>query len=630
MSVSDARYLKLLSQAFPTKADVAAQIAQDAGRLALPKPTELFISDIHGEYETFAYILRSGCGALQNHIDAAFGEELTEEEKAALTTLVIYPEQKAALELERTDSEGAWLERAISELLVLLDYLSLTHTHAELQAALPKPYARLVDELRAQDYPVEMVGALIETGEALPFIYALCAAIKQLLVGKLHMVGDVYDRGPAPDLVMDELAACPNIDIQWGNHDIVWMGAALGQRGCIAHVVRNCARYGNLDILSDAYGINLVPLITFAQNAYEDDPCVGYNLKGHPDLTDEEWDLNVKVQKAMAILQFKVEAQLIDENPSFGLEDRKLLHRIDCTTNTIEVDGITYPLTDPVFPTVDWNDPYQLTDEEEEVMRSLEQAFTSCEKLKRHMALLLEKGSLYKIENNVLMFHACVPLNQDGSLKEVTLFDKTYKGKALFDAVDSFVRDAFTATDETARKKGRDLLWYLWLGEGSPLFAKSKMATFEIYLIEDKAARKEVKNPYYSLLDNDEVFDAIFQDFGLDPKTAHIVSGHTPVKVKDGESPIKCAGRVFIIDGGMSSAYQSTTGIAGFTLISDAGGLTLATHHPFAGAKAALENDGQLTSEYQQVQTADGFLTVADTDEDAHLEESIAWLAKLL
>ena len=630
MSSNNTRYLSYLSRRFPSAQDVAIEIVHNTGKLALPKPSELYISDIHGEYEAFANILRTGCGSLQKIIDEAFGDSLTVQEKAALTCLICYPQEKMECILNDEVSCDAWCENTISQLLVLFDYVSLTHLDEDIANSLDSKFKVLLEDMLLQDYPTELVGSLINHNIAPNFIEALCISLRTLLVGKLHMVGDVYDRGPYPDLIMDELVSCPNIDIQWGNHDIVWMGAALGQRGCIAHVVRNCARYGNLSILTDAYGINILPLANFALSAYKDDPCVGYGLKGNPNLSPEELDLNIKIQKAMAILQFKVEARHIDDNPSFNLESRKLLHTINLRTNTVCIDGINYDVVDPVFPTVNWTDPYKLTDEEEAVMTSLEQAFIHCEKLQRHILLLLEKGSLYKIENNTLMFHACVPLNEDGSLKEVNIYGNTYKGKALFDAVDKYVRDAFTAKDPEARKKGCDLLWYLWLGEGSPLFAKSKMATFEIYLIAEKAARKEVKNSFYSLLENKNVLNGIFEDFGMDPSNARIVCGHTPVKVKDGEDPVKCGGKVIIIDGGMSSAYQSTTGIAGFTLVSDAEGLRLASHKPFVGTTSAIQLDKSVSSTERILVKADHLIQVAETDKGKEIKAYLADLEDLL
>lgn len=393
----------------------------------------------------------------------------------------------------------------------------------------------------------------------------------------IHMVGDVYDRGPQPDLVMEALAQWPSADIQWGNHDILWMGAALGQPGSVANVVRICARYGNLSILEETYGIDLEPLRTFANTVYADDPCTAFGLKGSPDLSEAELATTIRIQKAMAYIQFKVEHQLIVDNPSFDLEQRDLLHRINYQDGTIELDGTVYPLKDTVFPTINPEDPYTLTAEEKQVIDYLQQAFQNCTKLQQHMQLFVEHGSLYKRLDNILLFHACVPLNEDGSMLETTIFGEPLSGRSLFDAVDGAIRDAFTATDPTLRKRGADMLWYLWLGAASPLFAKSKMATFELYLIEDKAARTEVKNPFYKLLAEPETAERIFTEFDMDPATSRIVCGHVPVKVIKGESPIKCGGKLICIDGGMARAYQPTSGIGGFILVRNEDGLRLGT-----------------------------------------------------
>ena len=628
MAHAQERYLGLLSQLFTTPEETAMEIIAEREELGFPKPTELFISDVHGEYEEFAHILKNGCGAIRKQIDALFASELSEQERANLATLVYYPDDAA----EMLDDDE--LRTALCRLATLCASFASVHpTEAAIEAC-PEPYGAVAQKLVAaagnETHLNLLLDAAFDTVTAQDLAWALAETIRNLAVEQVHLVGDIYDRGPSPDLIMDEIAQHPSIDIQWGNHDVVWMGAALGQRGCIAHVVRNCARYGNLSILSDAYGINILPLANFAAEAYKDDPCVAFKLKGDPGLSPEEYELNVKIQKAMAILQFKVEAQLIDENPSFGLESRKLLHRINRETNTIVVDGTEYALTDTVFPTVDWADPYRLTDEEEAVMQSLEDAFANCEKLQRHVALFLEKGSLYKIQNNTLMFHACVPLNADGSPKETDIYGETLKGRALFDAVDRYVRAAFSDADPAEQKKGADLLWYLWLGEGSPLFAKSKMATFELYLIAEKEARKEVKNPFYTLYENEEVIDGIFQDFGMDPNGARIVCGHVPVKVKDGEDPVKCGGKVVVIDGGMSSAYRKTTGIAGFTLISDASGVSLATHEPFAGTQEAIEKNADLESSIRPIYAAEHPVLVAETDEGEDLVERINDLEELL
>lgn len=628
MAYAQERYLGLLSQLFTTPEETAMEIIAEREELGFPKPTELFISDVHGEYEEFSHILRSGCGSIRKRIDALFSDTLNEDARSALAALVYYPEYVMD---QLNDGD---LRDALGNLAALCASFAKLQPVEAVYDACPKPFGPIIEKIMSAEHCSDrrtlLFDAVFDTATELSLTWALCTTIQGLATSQIHIVGDVYDRGPNPDLIMDEIDNHPEIDIQWGNHDVVWMGAALGQRGCIAHVVRNCARYGNLSILSDAYGINILPLANFASKAYKDDPCVAFKLKGDPGLSAEEYDLNVKIQKAMAILQFKVEAKLIDENPSFELEDRKLLHLINRDTNTIVIDGIEYKLTDTVFPTVDWEHPYQLTDEEEIVMQSLEEAFIHCEKLQRHIALFLERGSLYKIQNNTLMFHACVPLNADGSLRETNLYGEKLKGRKLFDAVDRYVRAAFTDQDPTAQKKGADLLWYLWLGVGSPLFAKSKMATFELYLIAEKEARKEVKNPFYQLYEKEIVVNGIFEDFGMDPATARIVCGHVPVKVKDGEDPIKCDGKVVVIDGGMSAAYQKTTGIAGFTLISDAQGVSLATHEPFAGSKAAIENHIDLRSIVRPITTPERKVLVSQTDEGKDLEELIGDLEQLL
>lgn len=628
MAYAQERYLGLLSQLFTTPEETAMEIIAEREELGFPKPTELFISDVHGEYEEFSHILRNGCGSIRKRIDALFSDSLNEDARSALAALVYYPEYVMD---QLNDGD---LRDALGNLAALCASFAKLQPVEAVYDACPKPFGPIIEKIMSTEHCSDrrtlLFDAVFDTATERSLTWALCTTIQRLATSQIHIVGDVYDRGPNPDLIMDEIDNHPEIDIQWGNHDVVWMGAALGQRGCIAHVVRNCARYGNLSILSDAYGINILPLANFASKAYKDDPCVAFKLKGDPGLSAEEYDLNVKIQKAMAILQFKVEAKLIDENPSFELEDRKLLHLINRDTNTIVIDGIEYKLTDTVFPTVDWEHPYQLTDEEEIVMQSLEEAFIHCEKLQRHIALFLERGSLYKIQNNTLMFHACVPLNADGSLRETNLYGEKLKGRKLFDAVDRYVRAAFTDQDPTDQKKGADLLWYLWLGVGSPLFAKSKMATFELYLIAEKEARKEVKNPFYQLYEKEIVVNGIFEDFGMDPATARIVCGHVPVKVKDGEDPIKCDGKVVVIDGGMSAAYQKTTGIAGFTLISDAQGVSLATHEPFAGSKAAIENHIDLQSIVRPITTPERKVLVSQTDEGRDLEELIGDLEQLL
>lgn len=632
------RYLELLSRLFPSADKASAEIINLSAILNLPKGTEFFASDIHGEYEAFSHTLRNGSGSIRLKIDDVFGDSLSENEKRSLATLIYYPREKMELVLSQVDDAEAWYAVTLQRLVAVCKRAAQKYTRSRVRKALPKDFAYIIEELMTENrhgvdkqaYYAAIVDAVIRTDRGGALVEALCLLIQRLAIERLHIVGDIYDRGPYPHIIMDALMEHHSLDIQWGNHDIVWMGASLGQRGCIAHVVRNCARYGNLSILEDAYGINVLPLASFALEAYKDDPCVAFGLKGNPDLPPQELEMNVKIQKAMAIIQFKVEAQLIDENPGFGLEGRKLLDKIDYERGTVMLDGIEYELTDTVFPTVDPADPYRLTPEEEDVMQRLEQAFTGCEKLQRHMRFFLDAGSLYKICNGNLLFHACVPLNADGSLMETEVFGETYKGRALYDVMERYVRAAFDDANPELAKRGRDLLWYMWLGEGSPLFAKSKMATFELYLIAEKEARKEVKNPFYSYLDDERVMGGIFEDFGMDSETSRIVCGHVPVKVKDGEDPVKCGGRVLTIDGGFSKAYQPTTGIAGYTLISNSYGFVLAAHEPLESMRAAVVNELDIHSSRKVVELVDKRTLVADTDNGAVLKQQIADLEELL
>ena len=638
MDATDMRYLELLSRLFPSADKASAEIINLSAILNLPKGTEFFASDIHGEYEAFSHTLRNGSGSIRLKIDDVFGDSLSENEKRSLATLIYYPREKMELVLSQVDDAEAWYAVTLQRLVAVCKRAAQKYTRSRVRKALPKDFAYIIEELMTENrhgvdkqaYYAAIVDAVIRTDRGGALVEALCLLIQRLAIERLHIVGDIYDRGPYPHIIMDALMEHHSLDIQWGNHDIVWMGASLGQRGCIAHVVRNCARYGNLSILEDAYGINILPLASFALDAYKDDPCVAFGLKGNPDLPPQELEMNVKIQKAMAIIQFKVEAQLIDENPGFGLEDRKLLDKIDYENGTVMLDGVAYELTDTVFPTVDPADPYRLTPEEEEVMQRLEQAFTGCEKLQRHMRFFLDAGSLYKVCNGNLLFHACVPLNADGSLMETEVFGETYKGRALYDVMERYVRAAFDDANPELAKRGRDLLWYMWLGEGSPLFAKSKMATFELYLIAEKEARKEVKNSFYSYLDDERVMGGIFEDFGMDPETSRIVCGHVPVKVKDGEDPVKCGGRVLTIDGGFSKAYQPTTGIAGYTLISNSYGFVLAAHEPLESMRAAVVNELDIHSSRKVVELVDKRTLVADTDNGAVLKQQIADLEELL
>ena len=638
MDERELRYLQLLSRSFPTARKAAAEIINLTAVLNLPKGTEVYASDVHGEYDAFTHLLRNGSGTIRARIDDAFGESLTEQEKSSLATLIYYPLEKTELEVAKTDNPARWYKQNLLRLTAVCKQSAGKYSRSKVRKALPPDFAYIIEELMTgsnravvkKAYYAAIIDAVIRTGQAKALIEAMSMLIKQLSIDHLHLVGDIYDRGPLPHMIMDVLMRFHSLDIQWGNHDIVWMGASLGQRGCIAHVVRNCARYGNLSVLEDAYGINILPLAQFALEAYADDPCVAFGLKGNPQLSPADLDMNIKIQKAMAIIQFKVEGALIDEYPSFGLDDRKLLDKIDYEKGTVVGDGIEYELIDKVFPTIDPNDPYRLTPEEEEVIERLELAFLGSEKLQRHMHFLMQVGSLYKISNNTLLFHAGVPLNEDGTLMEVDVLGEKYKGRALYDVLDRYVRVGFFDEDPEMRKRGRDLIWWMWLAPGSPLFAKSKMATFELYLIDDKAARKEVKNPFYSFQNDEGVVDGILEDFGMDPRTSRIVCGHVPVKVKDGEDPVKCNGKVLTIDGGFSRAYQSTTGIAGYTLMSNSYGFVLAQHEALESAQAAVEREIDIRSMQRVVERVGQRTLVGDTDTGARLKRQIEDLERLL
>lgn len=638
MDAAEKRYLELLSRSFPTSEDAATEIINLTAITSLPKGTEFFASDIHGEYEAFSHILRNASGTIRMKIDDVFGDSMTDADKQSLATLVYYPREKTAIAVAALDDPSEWYADTLLHLILLARKSSQKNTRSRVRKALPPEFAYIMEELMTENgdredddaYYNAIIAAVIETGQAEALIREFCLLVQRLSIDRLHIVGDIYDRGPHPDTIMDTLMQHHSIDVQWGNHDVVWMGASLGQWGCIAHVVRNCARYGNLSILEDSYGINLLPLAEFARRTYEDDPCVAFGLKGDPDLTEREKAMNVMIQKAMAIIQFKVEGRLIDENPSFGLQDRKLLDKIDYERGTVLLDGKEYELVDKVFPTVNPADPYALTPEEENVMRRLEQAFVGCDKLQHHMRFFLDMGGLYTIYNGNLMFHACVPLNDDGSLMEVDVFGSKHKGRELYDVMERYVRDAFTSDDEDARKRGRDLMWYMWLGAGSPLFAKSKMATFELYLIAEKEARKEEKNAFYKLMDDEAVIDGIFREFGVNPESGHIICGHVPVKVKDGEDPVRCGGKVFTIDGGFAKAYQPTTGIAGYTLISNSYGFVLAAHEPLKSREAAIAEELDIHSSRRVVETVDRRTLIADTDKGAELKSQIADLEALL
>lgn len=638
MKKEELRYLQRLAELYPTIGKASTEIINLQSILNLPKGTEHFMSDIHGEYEAFAHVLRNGSGAVRKKIDDVFGHTLSNSDKRALATLIYYPKEKMRLVKKIEEDMENWYKITLYRLIEVCKTTASKYTRSKVRKALPADYAYVIEELITEkaevhdkeSYYNEIISTIIRIGRAEDFIEAISELIQRLVVDHLHIVGDIYDRGPGPHIIMDKLMSYHSVDIQWGNHDILWMGAAAGQWGCIANVIRICARYGNLDILEDGYGINLLPLAAFALRIYGDDPCICFRLKAVEGIDPDEMQMNMRIHKAISIIQFKVEGQIIRRQKAFHLENRALLHRIDFEKGTIELDGKKYPLLDTAFPTVDPKDPYAFTQEEEEIMKRLEKAFLHCEKLQRHMRFLLNKGSLYKVYNDNLLYHGCVPLTEDGKLKEIRLFGKSYGGKELYDVLDSYVRKGFFALDENERQDGKDIMWYIWLHPDSPLFGKDKMATFERYFLQDAETHIEKKNPYYSLLENEKVINQILEEFGLDPAVSHIVNGHVPVKRKDGENPVKCGGKVLVIDGGFSKAYQKETGIAGYTLIFNSYGLLLVAHEPFESTESAIAKEKDIHSETMIVKRVRERLLVGDTDIGEELKRQVKDLERLL
>ncbi len=639
MKKEELRYLQRLAELYPTIGKASTEIINLQSILNLPKGTEHFMSDLHGEYEAFSHVLRNGSGAVRKKIDDVFGHTLSNHDKRDLATLIYYPREKIRLVKKTEDDMENWYKITLYRLIEVCKTTASKYTRSKVRKALPPDYAYVIEELITEKAEVldkeayynSIVNTIIEIRRAENFIIALAELIQRLVVDHLHILGDIFDRGPGPHFIMDRLMEYHSLDIQWGNHDVVWMGAAVGQGACIATVLRNSIRYDNLDILEDGYGINLLPLATFALETYKDDSCQNFEIKGNADYNVLEKELSRKMHKAISMIQFKLEGQLLMKRKEFQMEDRCLLHRIDPDKGTITMpDGREYPLKDTNFPTIDWEHPYELTEGEQGVMERLEAAFRNCEKLQNHMRFLLDRGGLYKIYNNNLLFHGCIPLNEDGSLKEIEVYGEKYKGRALYDVLESYVRRAFFAVDPEEQEQGRDILWYIWASPNSPLFGKDKMTTFERYFIEDKETHKEKKGAYYRLLENESVADGMLREFGLDPLKSHIINGHVPVHQSEGESPVKCGGKIIVIDGGLCTAYQKVTGIAGYTLIYNSYGLFLAAHEPFTSAEEAVSKGNDIVSSQMAVHYSSKRRLVGDTDNGRALRERIQELESLL
>lgn len=633
-------YYEQLAELYPTIGKASTEIINLQSILYLPKGTEHFLSDIHGEFKAFSHVLRNGSGAVRKKIDDVFGHTLSTADKMSLATLIYYPQKKIELVRQQEDDIENWYKITLYRLIEVCKTVSSKYTRSKVRKALPEDYAYVIEELitekqevlNKEAYYEAIINTILELGQADNFIVALAELVQRLVIDHLHILGDVYDRGPSPDKIMDQLERYHSFDIQWGNHDMVWMGAAAGQLACIASVIRTSIRYGNLDLIEDGYGINMVPLATFAMDAYKDDPCRQFVLK---DSTDEERSkketlMNRKMHKAIAIIRFKLEGQLIQKWPCYGMENRCLLHRIDYENKTVEIDGQVYPMLDTHFPTIDPEHPYDLSPEEEEVMKRLRTSFIHCEKLQRHVRLLLKRGSMYKVYNGNLLYHGCVPLNPDGSFKKVNIYGKEYSGKALYDVLESYVRKAFFSKDEKEREKGRDIMWYIWTAPDSPLYGRSKMATFERYFLADKSMHHESKNAYYHLFDKEETAINILKEFGLTGDFIHIINGHVPVERMAGENPVKCNGKLILIDGGFSKTYRRKTGIAGYTLTYNSYGLTLSAHEPFDWSNEAVRDELDIVSHQEAVEYRDKRILVGDTDVGKRMMIRIGELKKLI
>ena len=626
------RYLEQLSELFPTISRASSEIINLQAILNLPKGTEHFLSDIHGEYEAFSHVLRNGSGAISKKIDDVFGHTLSTSDKSALATLIYYPKEKMELVKKEEKDVENWYKVTLYRLIEVCKTVSSKYTRSKVRKALPKDYAYVIEELitekpevlNKEAYYESIVNTVVELGQAEEFIVVLSQLIQQLVVDHLHILGDIYDRGSGAHMIMDRLCNYHSLDIQWGNHDIIWMGAAAGQLACVATVIRNSIRYGNLDLLEEGYGINMLPLATFALKAYAKDPCEHFVFKVAPTGTDNpESELTKKMHKAIAIIRFKLEGQLILKWPEYGMQNRLLLDKIDYEKKTVMIDGKEYAMRDTNFPTIDPENPYELSPEEAEVMARLRSSFVHCEKLQRHVQLLLKKGSMYKVYNGNLLYHGCVPMNEDGTFCKVNIYGKEYSGKALFDVLESYVRKAFFSTDPKEREKGEDIIWYSWTAPNSPLYGRKKMATFERYFLEDEDVKIEEKNPYYQMNDQEEIAHRILEEFGLSGDRVHIINGHVPVHRMRGESPVKAGGKVIVIDGGFSKAYRRRTGIAGYTLIYNSYGLTLTAHEPFVSRETAIREEIDIVSKREAVEYMDKRILVGDTDDGKKMRERI-------
>ena len=630
----DLAYLKLMSREYPTLESASSEIVNLMAICGLPKGTEYFFSDLHGEYEAFIHLLRSSSGIIREKIKETFGHIISEEDEIQLANLIYYPDRQIAKLKQEQNYTEDWQRIALYRLVQICKEVSSKYSRSKVRKKMPPEFAYAIDELLHVDYNddnkkvyySEIIRSIIDTQMADSFIIALCSLIQNLTIDNLHIIGDIFDRGPRADIIMEELMQFHDVDIQWGNHDISWMGASTGNPACICNVLRIAISYNGFDVLEDGYGINIRPLSMFAAKVYSDDPCERFM----PRILDQNiYDavdpgLAAKMHKAIAVIQFKVEGQIIRRHPEYEMDSRILLTAIDYQRGTVVIEGKEYPMMDMEFPTIDPSDPLKLSEEEEELLHTLTLSFCHSALLHKHIKFLYSNGSMYKCCNSNLLYHGCIPMKEDGSFDEMAVNGKAYKGRALMDFIDKQVKKAYFLPDQDPEKEAsRDFMWYLWSGAKSPVFGKDKMTIFEHYFVEDKEASRERMNPYYKLSVQEKYCDMILEEFGLTTTGSHIINGHVPVKIKDGETPIKAGGKLFIIDGGLSKAYQGKTGIAGYTLIFNSRHLALAEHKPFDPKKES-------TPKVSIVEKMRKRIMVADTDDGKELARRIEDLKELV
>ena len=639
---NDLRYLNLLSQSFPSVAAASTEIINLEAILNLPKGTEHFLADLHGEYQAFRHILKNASGNIKRKVNELFGSEIRESEKKELCTLIYYPEEKIEIVKASDEDIDDWYHITIHQLVRICRDVSSKYTHSKVRKSLPPDFSYIIEELlheRSDDsnktaYVKVIVDTIISTGRADDFIIALCNVIQRLAIDQLHILGDIYDRGEGAHIILDTLQRYHSWDIQWGNHDILWMGASAGNNACICNVLRLSLRYANLTALEEGYGINLVPLATFAMETYADDPCTEFLpklLKG-TDMDEKTRLLTAKMHKAIAVLQFKEEARLFKLHPEWNMTERCMFNTVDFNRGVCTINGNEYAMTSCSFPTIDPANPDRLTPEEELLMDKLHHTFAVSEKLHKHISILLSHGCMYAIYNSNLLFHASVPLNDDGTLKDVELYNgQKYSGRELMQQIGMLVRSAFASdTEKEEHDNAVDYFLYLWCGKDSPLFDKSKMATFERYFLTDSDTFKEEKGNYFKLRDNEDVCDGILDAFGVTGSNRHIINGHVPVHASKGENPIKAGGKLMVIDGGFSEAYHKETGIAGYTLVYHSRGFQLVQHEPFNSTQDAILRGTDIKSTTQIVEMSAHRMLVADTDKGVELRAQINDLKKLL